>query len=164
MGELPERRRFPRYPCTGAAEISQNGRILAWGTVSDIGRCGCYIEIVSPLPPVTEVELRISMADILLDIQARVACATPLVGMGVEFMAASQEQERVIAQIIEKVAVVRPSLTLQADGRLQPGNATVYIPSEAETNIFARILKRIDEKGILTKEELIEMVKHQAMI
>jgi PilZ domain len=161
MGEMPERRRFPRYPFQGGAEIFQGGRSIGWGTVSDLGLCGCYLELISPLPVGTEVDLRLSMAGFLFDMRAKVVCATPLVGMAMEFLSRSPEQVKTISQIVEKLtgAPATPAVQL-ADGP-QPAGATIHITPESAPGILAMMLKRINEKGVLTREELVEMVKNQ---
>lgn len=158
MTDMSERRRFPRYPCKGAAELFQNGHLAEWGNISDIGRCGCYIEILSPMPVGSEVELRLSIAGIPLNIFAKVVCSTRLVGMGMEFLAVSQEQEQVIAQIIAEVTGVTAPPVLPGAKCQQPASATIQITREAAPAIFAKMLKHINENGVLTKEELVKMV------
>ena len=106
MTDMSERRRAQRYPCKGAGELLQNGHLVEWGNISDIGHCGCYLEMPSPMAVGSESELRLSIAGIPLNIFAKVVCSTPLVGMGMEFLAVSQEQEQVIAQIIAKITGV----------------------------------------------------------
>ena len=161
MGDMSERRRFPRYPCRGAAEIYQNGQLAEWGTVSDIGRCGCYLELLSPLLLGTEVELRLFVVGVFLVIHAKIVCTTPLVGMGMEFLAASREQENLLAQILGKVTAGNLSPAPQPAERPQPAGATIHITREAAPEIFAKMLERINEKGVLTKEEMVEMVRSQ---
>ena len=163
MEEMPERRRFPRYPCKGEVEILQSGQTVEWGTISDIGRCGCYLEMLrlSPLTAGSEVDLRVSIAGIFLNIRARVMCATAQVGMGMDFMAVSPEQEDLLAQIIAKVKPADPSPALPAFDRPQPAGAPIRITREAIPGLFAKMLKRLNENGVLTKQELVEMVRNQ---
>ena len=61
MDEHVNRRRLPRYPCTGTVEIFQDGRHCGWGTVSEIARGGCYIETNQPLPPGSKAQLRLAI-------------------------------------------------------------------------------------------------------
>jgi hypothetical protein len=161
MGDMSERRRFPRYPCKGSAEIYQNGQLAEWGIVSDIGRCGCYIETLSPLLVGTEVELRLSVVGVFLMIHAKIVCATPLVGMGMEFLAASREQENLLAQILGIVTSGNPAPSPQPAEHTRTASATICITREAAPEIFAKMLKRINENGVVTKEELVEMVRSQ---
>ena len=106
MGENSERRIYPRYRCSGAADILQNGKLWGWGKVSDISRGGCYLETDQTLPVGTEAQLRLTIADTLLDIDGMVASATPVVGMGIDFVTVSPEQENKLARIIDKVTAI----------------------------------------------------------
>jgi hypothetical protein len=101
-----DRRRFSRYPCSGAAEIIQSGKRWGWGTLSDISRGGCYIETMHPLPTGTEAELRLTIAGVSLDISADVVSSDPMFGMGMEFVMVHAEQWNKLPQIIEKVTGV----------------------------------------------------------
>jgi hypothetical protein len=156
--QLLEHRRFPRYPCRGAAEILQSGRHSGQGTVSKISRGGCYIETARPLPLGTEVQLRLTVADIGLYIGAKVAC-TDLVGMGMEFMVVPPEQGNKLAQTIEKVTGTDFSPAVLQAERTQPNTMAFRITREVAPDILAEIIKRINEKGVLTRQELLDIVK-----
>jgi hypothetical protein len=155
--QLLEHRRFPRYPCRGAAEILQSGRHSGQGTVSKISRGGCYIETARPLPLGTEVQLRLTVADIGLYIGAKVAC-TDLVGMGMDFMVVPPEQGNKLAQTIEKVTGTDFLPAVMQAERGEP-NTVFRITQKAAPDILAEIIKRINEKGVLTRQELLDIVK-----
>jgi hypothetical protein len=157
MSENSERRIYPRHPCSGAADILRNGKLWGWGKVSDISRGGCYLETDQTLPIGTEAQLRLTIADTLLDIDGMVASATPVVGMGIDFVTVSPEQENKLARIIDKVTAIDRSPGVQQPP--QPGSTTVRIKREAAHNILATIIKRMNEKGVLTRQELVEIVK-----
>jgi hypothetical protein len=114
-----DRRRFPRYPCTGDAEILQSGKHWGLGTVSDISRGGCYIETMHPLPVGTETQLRLTIAGIFLDICANVVSSDPMFGMGIDFVAVPTEQWNMLPQIIEKVINVDCSPAVQQNDSSQ---------------------------------------------
>jgi hypothetical protein len=145
----------------GAVEILQSGKRYGWGRVSDISLGGCFIETDRPLPSSTEAQLRLTIANVLLEICAKAVFATPLVGMGMEFKAVPQEQENKLSQIIEKVTATEPSpaLPLQQAERPQPNSATVRITREAAPDILAKIINRVSEKGVVTKQEILDIVK-----
>jgi hypothetical protein len=120
MGEnseihFSERRRFPRTPCAGAAEILHSGRCWGWGNVSDISLGGCYIEILHPLPVGSEAQLRLTIADTFVDVGAKVVLATPLVGMGMEFVVVSPEQGNNLARVVEQCTASDFSSTQRQD-------------------------------------------------
>jgi PilZ domain len=159
MGVMSERRCFARTPCTGTVEMLQNGNPCGWGKVNDISLCGCYLESVHPLPVGTEVQLRLTVAGSLLEIGARVVGTTPQVGMAMYFTFVSPEQEGELAQIIEEVSAIGHSSAVRQAGPPQPGKAAVRISRDAE--LLAKIAKRIDQKGVLTKQEFFDMLKNQ---
>jgi len=159
MEEHSERRRSARFPCTGAAEILRGGQRWGWGTLSDISSGGCYIETDHPLPIGIEARLRLTIADILLDIGARAVSITPLVGMGMEFIAVPQEQANQLAKIMDKVTAIHPSPALQHAESSGPSRVAVRITREAAPDILAKIIERVNEKGVLTRQEFIDIVK-----
>jgi hypothetical protein len=101
------------------------------------------------------------MAGVLFDMRAKVACATPLVGMAMEFLSPSPAQEKTVSQIIEKLTDAPATSAVQLADGPQPAGTTIHITPEAAPGILAMMLKRINEKGVLTREELLEMVKNQ---
>lgn len=159
MCETAERRVFPRYRCDGVVDILQGERRWGWGKVSEISRGGCYIETDHTLPVGDEVQLRITIAGAMLDIGGRVASATQLVGMGMDFVATSAEQESNLAQIVEKVAPVEVSPAAPPEKPPQPNSSTIRITREAAPGILAEVIKRINETGVLTRQELANIVK-----
>ena len=138
-------------------DILQSGKLWGWGKVSDVSRSGCYVETEKTLAVSDAAQLRLSVAGILLDISGRVASATQLVGMGIDFVDVSTEQEEKLAQIMKKVARVKDSPCVQQDVR--PRSPTIRITREAAPEILADIIRRINEKGVLTRQELVEIVK-----
>jgi hypothetical protein len=160
MEEAPSHRNFPRYACEGAAEILQNGKLYGWGTVGEISRSGCYIETSHPLPITTEAQVRLTIGDILLDLVAKVAWTTPQVGMGMYFEVVPPEEENKLAQILRKVTGLAPPPAVQQLERPQPtSSAPIRITREAAPGILAKIVERINAKGVLTRQELIDIVK-----
>jgi hypothetical protein len=98
-------RRFPRYPCSNAADISRGGRLWGQGTVSDVSASGCYVETFHPLPVGEEVQLQFTIEDILLDISGNVVSSDPMFGMAVEFLSVPTEQWNKLPEVIETATV-----------------------------------------------------------
>ena len=142
-----------RFPCTGPAEILHNGS-LCWGRVSDISTGGCCVETLYPLPIGSRVQLRFTVAGTVLDIAAKVVWIVPQSVMAMSFLSVSPVQEDTIARIIEKVKKAGDSS--QANSALQPEMQNVQGVRDAQ--LLSKITKRINEKGVLTKQELTEMV------
>ena len=123
-----------------------------------VSRGGCCIETTQLLPPGTEVQLRLIIADTALYTSAKVVVTDPLVGMGMDFMVVPPEQGNKLAQIIEKIAAT-DLVVLQADR--MPPNTVFRITRETAPDILAKIVELINEKGVLTRQELRDIVKSQ---
>ena len=156
--QLLEHRRFPRYSCRGTAEILQSGRHSGRGTVSKISRGGCYIETTQPMPRGTEVQLRLTIADTALYMGAKVVATDPLVGMRMDFIVLPPEQGTKLVQAIERLTVPDLSLAVLQAERTQ-SNTVFQITREAAPDILTKIVERINEKGVLTRQELRDIVK-----
>ena len=56
-----ERRRSPRYKCSGSAQFRVEGSdVHAWGTVTDVSQNGCYLELMATFPVGAIVDLNSS--------------------------------------------------------------------------------------------------------
>ena len=53
-----DRRRFPRYPCSGGLEIITVFEFPFWAELTDISATGVYAKTPSPLPPHTLTRIR----------------------------------------------------------------------------------------------------------
>jgi hypothetical protein len=155
MEDYSKCRIVTRYPCTGPAEILYNGN-LCWGRLNDISSKGCCIETLYPLPIGTEVQLRLTVAGLILDVAAKVAWFVPQSVMAMFFVIVSEQQEDKITKIIEKVKTAgTPSAATQVLPS-QAGSENVQVLREA--NLLAKITRRINERGLLTKQELMDIV------
>ena len=155
MDDFLESRSVSRHTCLGGVQILHNGS-LGWGRLGDISGGGCYIETVSPLPIGTMMQLRLTIAGNILDVSAKVAWTIPQAGMGVSFIFVSAEEKCKIARIIEEVKTIGKSTSTPPLGRIQREKAVVRISRDAE--LLARITKQLDEKGVLTRQDLKDMV------
>lgn len=152
------RRHYLRCRCTGAAEIFQNGSRWGWGSVNEISRGGCYIELIQLLPIGSLVLLKLSIADISLEIGARVASNDPCTGMGMEFLAVTPEQESVLEEVLTRLKADKSQII--PDRRLEdPTPATIRITQESAPKILAKVIERINQSGVLTRQELVAIVK-----
>ncbi len=69
-----------------AAQIAlQNGSVRMTATLTDISLGGCYVEMLSPLPVDTFVDIAISPDDKTLQLSGRVRSSQTNFGMGVSF-------------------------------------------------------------------------------
>ena len=168
--DFPKRRKLPRYSCTGTVEIFQSGRLGGWGTVSEIGRGGCYIETGQPLPVGSKAQLRLSMDSATLEIGAEVVWMTPQVGMGMRFEVAAPQIEQAVIHILSMIADEEhildggdsPYVPPEEFSLPESGNTPMEqegISPEAASGILARIIERVHESGSLSRQELMELIQ-----
>lgn len=157
--ETLHRRNGQRHPCAGVVDILQDGKRTGWGKVTDISLSGCYIETVHPFTPGGEVILRLTIAGIELEVGARVVWTTPQVGMGMAFLIASADERIRIAEINDEIAATYAMPAVQAATDPQVGGAALHITKDAALEILPKIIQHINEKGAMTRQELIDLVK-----
>jgi hypothetical protein len=155
MEDYSMSRNVARYACLGGVQILYSGN-LCWGRLGDISDGGCYIETLLPLPAGTTMQLRLTIAGNILDLSAKVIWTIPQAGMGVSFAFVSPQERDRVAQVIEDVKTIGKSSVLPPIGGMHREKPVVRISRDAE--LLAKITKHVDEKGVLTKQELMEMM------
>lgn len=157
-----ERRRFPRVACRIDALISQEGTELGHrGKVSDISLGGCYVEMLSPLPAGSEIDLNSPQGS--FHAHGRVSASHMGMGMSVVFTAISPEcfdKLRVIAppnppggdtDPVDPLLIVAPP-DVPSNGSSAAKHSSQLAPStQAVLESILRILLR---KGIVSEEEM----------
>jgi Ribonuclease G/E len=96
-----ERRSAPRHPMVLSAEVVElpRGARLSART-SDISRSGCYIDTLNPVPQGSQVRLRITHNDEVLEAIGRVVYVSPNLGMGIRFETITAEEAAKLARWI----------------------------------------------------------------
>jgi PilZ domain len=100
-----ERRQFPRAACRIEAHVATGGTTLFLpATVTDICLGGCYLEMLSPFPLHSEVDLCLGSGDHMIRARGRVCSAFPGMGMGVSFTGMSPGDLRKLRRIAPPLA------------------------------------------------------------
>jgi hypothetical protein len=169
----PDRRQFWRHACRIETHAAiDNGSISFPGVVTDISLGGCYVEMMSPLPVDTFVDLSLELVDATVQLSGRVRSSQTGLGMGVAFTGmspANYEKLRkfappgAAAKQAAKEPATRPSPARQPDassGRPNtrpysaPGFDPIDLPATAEA--FQAVVRVLFRKGLLTRAELLE--------
>lgn len=96
-----ERRRFIRHSCCLEAQVASEGAygaVVVKGKITDISLGGCYVEMLSPLPEETPVEVTFSIGQAPLHLAAKVCAAQPGFGMGLAFTGMSPDDFEALRQ------------------------------------------------------------------
>ena len=81
-----ERRRSPRFQCSGSAEFWPEGsEVRMWGTLTDVSLHGCYVEMNNTFPSGTRMRLTLEALGVKVRVQGAVRVSYPFLGMGICF-------------------------------------------------------------------------------
>jgi hypothetical protein len=121
-----ERRRTPRYGCSGAAQIMSlpwEGALL-WGRLCNLGFGGCYIETISPLEWGAQAEIVLRVNDWSMRAIGQVRAVRDHSGFGMEFVRMSAGAYRTLADVMEELERLRAAVRTRPLGReerIRPG-------------------------------------------
>lgn len=157
------RRSCARYRCTAAVEIFHDNCRWGWGSVNEISQGGCYIEIVQLLPVDAMARLRLTMDELTLEAPARVATNDFATGMGMQFLPMADEQERILHAMLRKVGAPEGPCTVPFASKPEKVQAaaqkTIHITPEAMPKILGRVIAMVNERGVVTRQDLAAIVK-----
>lgn len=175
-----ERRKFPRQPCRIEAVVStEDSSVRLPGRVTDISLGGCYVEMLSPLPEGTGIEIAMNPGESVIHALGQVITTQMGLGMGIVFTAVSPEDYeklRKLAPPAEEerrhvVVPLRAPSRTPADSRRSvhppiasspiPVAVPSALPAESRSDSPAALAQALDaivhvlvRKGVLTFEEL----------
>ena len=105
-----ERRKAPRYACSGRIEMQvQGANYRIGGTLADISLHGCYVEMNSTYPVDTMLNLELDVISMKIKLTGIVRASYPFLGMGISFgeiegKARTQLQDLMLALAARKAA------------------------------------------------------------
>lgn len=154
-----EQRRSPRYTCRGSVEFrARGGDVRVWGTVTDISRHGCYVEMTSTFPVGTDLDLRLEVQGIRVRARSTVCVTYAFLGMGIAFTEIEPGQETNLEQILSALAQPRgpalPDSSVAEEHDMQ--NAVTTSNPNA---LLDEIIRFFALNRLLSREEFIRIAK-----
>ena len=96
-----ERRKTPRLRCSGSLELRAEGTdVRIWGTLTDVGLHGCYVEMNTTFPVGTKVDLVLKSMSIRVETPGIIRATYPFLGMGMSFSDTEPEQKLHLQQLL----------------------------------------------------------------
>jgi hypothetical protein len=99
-----EGRQHPRYRCQNSVEVHLHQGASFWGTVTDLSKGGCYVEIPIPMEPGTKLKVGIWIGQEKAWAEAQVAHRTPGMGIGLKFLEISDQDLDLIGRFVGSLA------------------------------------------------------------
>jgi len=154
---LAERRRSPRFQCSGSVEFHpQDGIAHTWGSLTDISLHGCYVEMPMNFPVDAVVSLTIESLGIRFSTQARVRASYPSLGMGMCFANIEPEQQTQLEQLLKALAGQRMAGSIRRAE--SPDQAEIVTPADA--GLFAgRLCEHFKTNDVLTRDQFMAIAK-----
>ena len=95
------RRKTPRLRCSGSLELRAEGTdVRIWGTLTDVGLHGCYVEMNTTFPIGTKVDLVLKSMSIRVETAGIIRATYPFLGMGMSFANTKPEQQQHLQQLL----------------------------------------------------------------
>jgi hypothetical protein len=144
---LPNRRGKERFKCRISAEIkSQESVTQVCAPITDISEDGCYLEFITPLAMGSKVIVSVRAVDFgvmaPLQISGIVRTCHAMVGMGVEFVGASDAAKSGLLGIIAKLRRAAPNGMIASVPPQETQQAVAPNSSVPETNTKAEQARR----------------------
>jgi hypothetical protein len=156
---LKERRRSPRFHCSGSAEFRPEGSdVRMWGTLTDVSLHGCYVEMNNTFPVGTRVSLTLQALDIHVRVEATVRVSYPFLGMGMCFSEIEPGQQIQLEQLLAALSG-QSSLTTPASAASPVAGSTPSM-ADVDSKILLHELRQFyGSNHLLSREEFYQIVK-----
>lgn len=141
-----DQRRYPRYRCDGIAQMTRPGdKFAVRAPLTDVSAGGFYVELMTPLPEGTELEISLEIGRVELYGQGVVETCHHAIGNGIAFTKMTPQNEKALQSVIDKIT--------NADA-IHSAN-----PSQSFAPEFEALLTLLERKSVLKREEVITELK-----
>jgi len=161
VARQPEKRRSPRFRCQGSVELrEQDSDLRCWAQLTDISLHGCYVELTAVYPVGTSLHLKVDVADYQIHAHGSVRASYPLLGMGIEFTADTEDDKSRLHQLLYALSESGPLLRLApAPQQKQEQPAPAQPPETGPPALVKELFAFFDSRPIMTREEFLRFVR-----
>jgi hypothetical protein len=133
----------------------------------DISLGGCYVEMMSPLSPQTQVDLSLTVEELVVHTSGVVKVSFQGMGMGVAFTEIASQDQELLERMVGRAAGTprtEPVLEPAPQAMSEPSKGTDWgatsIPTISDTEAaLETLLKLLARKAVLTRDEFVELMK-----
>jgi hypothetical protein len=154
-----ERRRSPRFQCSGSAEFRPEGSdIRMWGTLTDVSLHGCYVEMNNTFPLGTRMSLTLEALGVRVHVQGTVCVSYPFLGMGICFSEIEPGQQLQLEQLLAAVAR-QSSPSSPASAAVPVANSTCSLTDLDAKTMLDELARFFRSNHLLSREEFYRIAK-----
>jgi PilZ domain len=154
-----ERRRSPRFQCSGSAEFRPEGSgVRMWGTLTDVSLHGCYVEMNHTVPLGTRMSLTLEALDVRVHVQGTVRISYPFLGMGVCFSEIEPEQQVQLEQLLA-VLSRQSSPSNRASTAVPVANSICSLAGVDTKTMLDELAQFFDSNHLLSRNEFYRIAK-----
>ncbi len=170
----PERREHPRYACMGQVRmLSEGGNVWLTGVLSEISLGGCYVETMSPLPSNSQIQLELTVGELVVRTKGQVKVSSQGMGMGIAFAGITADSQQILRQLVARAAGAQkaglgpepqpqPIETRKENRFVVAPTATTsdMVPTSSDVEVAVESLfKLLERKAVLTRQEYVELMR-----
>lgn len=158
-----EKREATRFRCSGSVEFRTCGsEIRTWGTVCDISRGGCYVEMPGTFPADSDVDMVIDINGFHFEPRGTVRVSYPLLGMGIAFTEISPEDWAHLVALLHTLGDTVPEPAVDEAPVHESGTEATLKTVADPAAVVEAIAEFLRSKPSLTREDFYHLlVKYQ---
>jgi c-di-GMP-binding flagellar brake protein YcgR len=147
-----ERRRHPRFTCSGTARIWENGNEHDIGArINEISFGGCYVEMMSPMRIGQGIRMELAVNKRAINLEGIVRTSQPNFGMGVEFTKMQPSEAEKLHRLIAEL-----SGELPAEAQAPPAANLDTIPGR---ELGEALLRWFGSHDALTRQDFLSLIE-----
>ncbi|MBZ5653957.1 MAG: PilZ domain-containing protein [Acidobacteriia bacterium] len=154
-----ERRRSPRFRCSGSAEFWPEGSdVRMWGTLTDVSLHGCYVEMNNTFPVGTRVSLNLESVGIKVRVVATVRVSYPFLGMGMCFLQIEPGQQLQLEKLLAALSG-QSSVSNSALAAAQFADSTISLADVDSKTMLDELTQFFRSNHLLSRQEFYQIAK-----
>jgi len=157
-GPEAERRRQPRYKCSGSVEFRTEGcDVRTWATVTDISQGGCYVEMQATSPIDTPVNMILDVSGIRVRVKGVVRVCYPFLGMGIAFTEIAEPDRPQLDELLLRLSSGGLEPGVQPDAKeTQPASGLLMVTDARDA--LSAVAKYFQTNRFLSREEFTQLI------
>jgi hypothetical protein len=156
-----DKRKSPRYKCTGSARLQEVGGTAAtWAAFADISMHGCYVETVSPYRVGAVLGMKLDANGFRVEASGEVRVVYPGLGMGISFANMSDEDRGRLRELVRSLSPTSVIVSSRTGPRSpESAQAQASPPAVNPAATLQAMQKFFESRHVMGREEFIRILR-----